>query len=176
MLLVTAGFKNGRREQLVIHAWTLATQEAEIRRVEIQAQPGQIAQETPISTNGWVWWHLLVTPATVEGLDRRIMGGVDKKQDPIFKRTRTKRTGVMAHVPKRLPSNKHEALSSNPSTRRRRRRGRRRKKNRSLEPGTDSPVEFQKILEAVRECRILGRNAVQWHSVSCGHVTARTIR
>jgi hypothetical protein len=38
-----------------------------------------------------------------------------KKQDPIFKMTRAKRTAEVAETIENLP-HKHEALSSNPST------------------------------------------------------------
>jgi hypothetical protein len=41
---------------------TLAMWEKETGRITVQGQPGQKAHETPISTNGWVWWYAPLVP------------------------------------------------------------------------------------------------------------------
>jgi hypothetical protein len=48
----------------------VATEEVEIRRIEVWGQPGWKFHETPITTSGWAWWYMSVISATKESTNR----------------------------------------------------------------------------------------------------------
>jgi hypothetical protein len=60
------------------------------------------------------WWCKPVIPAALE-VDHGPRLAWEKAQDPIWKKTKSKRSGFVAEVVESLPS-KCKALSSNPST------------------------------------------------------------
>jgi hypothetical protein len=73
---------------------TIATGEAEIRRIKFWGQPGQKVSETtsPIRTNSWTWWCVTVILATVGTINRRIAvhAGQGLKWDSIWKQPERK--------------------------------------------------------------------------------------
>jgi hypothetical protein len=94
----------------------LATQEADSKGITVYGQPWQNKKKVfkiPISTSSWVWWHMSVMLAMAGNIKEEVDLG--KKQDPVSKITKAKRSGDVAQVVKPL-SSKCKTLSSNPST------------------------------------------------------------
>jgi hypothetical protein len=65
---------------------SLATWEAEIRRIMVQGQPRQKVSKTPSQPISWAKWHMTVIPIST---NRITVPG--KMQNPIQKITKTKR-------------------------------------------------------------------------------------
>jgi hypothetical protein len=51
----------------------LAIWEVEIQRIAVQGQPWARSSQDPISTNGKVWWHMPIIPATQGSKNRKIV-------------------------------------------------------------------------------------------------------
>jgi hypothetical protein len=62
----------------------------EIGRITVRGQTGEQVSETPISIRS-VLWHVLVNPAVLEAIGRRILGSGQKAQDLPKKQLKSKK-------------------------------------------------------------------------------------